>query len=321
MEFFRQTNIDFLGKRRIIIWISVAITAVGMLLVALYGLEYGIDFVGGTEIAVQIRPEPNIAQIRSVMDKAGFSGAEIKSYGRAEQFLIRVREREEGGATTTAVLELLRKGFPERSVELLKSDRVGPKIGAEMRRNAFLAVILAVVAILLYIAFRFEFLYGVGATIALVHDVLIAISAIAIVHHFGILRIEINQSVLAALLTVVGFSINDTVIIFDRIRENRERYKGMNLIKLMNLSINETLSRTINTVLTTMLVLLALLLVGGEVLQGFAFTMLVGIITGAYSSIYLASAFVVEFVQRFQRVDLDAEYRKLREAERAAAQA
>ena len=321
MEFFRQTNIDFLGKRRIIIWISVAITAVGMLLVALYGLEYGIDFVGGTEIAVQIRPEPNIAQIRSVMDKAGFSGAEIKSYGRAEQFLIRVREREEGGATTTAVLEALRKGFPERSVELLKSDRVGPKIGAEMRRNAFLAVILAVVAILLYIAFRFEFLYGVGATIALVHDVLIAISAIAIVHHFGILRIEINQSVVAALLTVVGFSINDTVIIFDRIRENRERYKGMNLIKLMNLSINETLSRTINTLLTTMLVLLALLLVGGEVLQGFAFTMLVGIITGAYSSIYLASAFVVEFVQRFQRVDLDAEYRKLREAERAAAQA
>jgi preprotein translocase SecF subunit len=154
-----------------------------------------------------------------------------------------------------------------------------------------------------------------------VHDVLIAISAIAIVHHFGILRIEINQSVVAALLTVVGFSINDTVIIFDRIRENRERYKGMNLIKLMNLSINETLSRTINTVLTTMLVLLALLLVGGEMLQGFAFTMLVGIITGTYSSIYLASAFVVEFVQRFQRVDLDAEYRKLREAERAAAQA
>ncbi len=324
MEFFSKTNIDFLGKRRFFFLLSLTTSVVGLLVTAIWGLEYGIDFEGGAEIAVEVRPAPDVADLRATIGSAGFRGAEIKSYGQPNQFLIRVKESlttAHGEEPTAAVVSALKQRFPDRSVTLLKSDKVGPKIGAEMRLNALIAVILATVAILLYIAFRFEFVYGLGATVALLHDVVIAISAISIVHHLGILRIEINQSVLAALLTVVGFSVNDTVIIFDRIRENRERHKGMNLIKLMNLSINETLSRTINTVLTTVLVLLAILALGGEVLQGFAFTMLVGIITGTYSSIFIASAFVIWFLQTVRKVDLETEYRRLREAERQAAAA
>ncbi|MCS7176211.1 MAG: protein translocase subunit SecF [Candidatus Kapabacteria bacterium] len=324
MEFFGKTNIDFLGKRRIFFLLSLGFSIIGLTVTAIWGLEYGIDFEGGTEVAIEIRPAPDVGEIRAAIGSAGFRGAEIKSYGKPDQFLIRVKESaadQHGKEPTTAILEALRTRFEGHTVTLLKSDKVGPKIGAEMRLNALLAVIIAIIAILLYIAFRFEFVYGLGATVALVHDVIIAISAIAIVHHLGLLRIEVNQSVLAALLTVVGFSINDTVIIFDRIRENRERYKGMNLIKLMNLSINETLSRTINTVLTTVLVLLSLLFLGGEVLQGFAFTMLVGIITGTYSSIFIASAFVVWFMQTVRKVDLETEYRRLKEAEQQAATA
>ncbi|MCS6965975.1 MAG: protein translocase subunit SecF [Candidatus Kapabacteria bacterium] len=321
MEFFGKTNIDFLGKRRLFFFVSLTTTIVGLLTVTMWGLEYGIDFEGGTEIAVEIRPTPDVGDIRAAVSAAGFRGAEIKSYGKPSQFLIRAKEStitETGQDPATAIMSALEKRFEGHTLILIKSDKVGPKIGAEMRFNALVAVIIAVIAILLYIAFRFEFVYGLGATVALVHDVVIAISAIAIVHHLGLLRIEVNQSVLAALLTVLGFSINDTVIIFDRIRENRERYKGMNLIKLMNLSINETLSRTINTVLTTILVLLAILLLGGEVLQGFAFTMLVGIITGTYSSIFIASAFVVWFLQTVRKMDLESEYRRLREAEQQA---
>lgn len=319
MEFFSRANIDFLGKRRFFLLFSLVLSIVGLLTTAVLGLEYGIDFEGGTEIAVQIQPPPDVSDIRAAIGAAGFHGAEIKSYGRPNQFLIRVKGASGQTESVAAILSTLEKRFPNRQVTLLKSDRVGPKIGTEMRLNALLAVVLSIIAILIYVAFRFEFVYGLGATVALVHDVIIAISAIAIVHHVGLLRIEVNQSVLAALLTVVGFSINDTVIIFDRIRENRERHKGMNLIKLMNMSINETLSRTISTVVTVVLVLLALLFLGGEVLQGFAFTMLVGILTGTYSSIYIASAFVIWFLEKVRKVDLESEYRRLKELERQAA--
>jgi|LJSS01.1.fsa_nt_gb preprotein translocase subunit SecF len=322
MEFFSKTNIDFLGKRRFFFLLSLTISVIGLLVTAIGGLEYGIDFEGGTEVGVAITPAPDVGDIRSAIGAAGFRGSEIKSYGKPNQFLIRVKESvatAHGQDPTTAIITALKQRFEGHQIALLKSDKVGPKIGAEMRLNALIAVILATIAILLYIALRFEFVYGLGATIALVHDVIVAISAIAIVHHLGLLRIEVDQSVLAALLTVVGFSVNDTVIIFDRIRENRERYKGMNLIKLMNLSINETLSRTINTVLTVVLVLLAILFLGGEVLQGFAFTMLVGILTGTYSSIFIASAFVVWYLETVKKVDLETEYRRLKEAERQAA--
>jgi len=198
----------------------------------------------------------------------------------------------------------LKTNFPDYKIEILKVDQIGPKIGKELGLQALLAVILSVIAIMLYIAFRFEFMFGFGAVIALVHDVLFTFSVIVAVHNLGLIDIEIGQSIVAALLTVIGYSINDTVIIFDRIRENREKYKGFDFIRMTNQSINETLSRTVNTVLTVVIVLFTIVILGGPVLQGFAFTMLVGIIIGTYSSVYIASSYTIWFLQKVKKVEL-----------------
>lgn len=308
MEFFGKTNIDFLGKRRIFLVVSVVINLIGLVLLFFGGLRMGIDFQGGTEVAIRFGSSQQTDAVRAAVARAGFQNAEIKSYGKANEFLIRVAEIGGQGETSASakIIDGLRKGFPDQSITVLKEDRIGPKIGSELRTKALIAVLLAIVAILLYIAFRFEFIYGLGAVVALVHDVFVALTFVLIGQKLEILNLEFNQGVLAALLTVVGFSINDTVIIFDRIRENREKHKGMALVPLMNLSINETLSRTINTVLTVVLVLATLLAFGGEVLHGFSFTMLIGIITGTYSSIYIASAFVVWYTERIKKEPVES---------------
>jgi preprotein translocase SecF subunit len=310
MQLFSKTNIDFLSKRYTFVWVSIALNIIGIVAPFVLGLRFGIDFAGGTEIAIQLSKTENVSGIREAIDRAKLAGAEIKSYGQNNQYLIRIPATSYTADPTNAVMETIKAEFPNDTVTLLKKDSIGPKVGEELRNKAALAVLLAVLAIGLYIAFRFEFVYGIGAAIALLHDVLVTLALVTVFSKLGIISLEINQAMIAAFLTVVGFSVNDTVIIFDRIRENREHHKGMNLIRLMNLSINETLSRTINTVATVVLVLLTMVLLGGEVLQGFAFTMLVGIVTGTYSSIYIASSFVVWFVQKVQKVDIEAEYQK-----------
>ncbi|MBP7215342.1 MAG: protein translocase subunit SecF, partial [Candidatus Kapabacteria bacterium] len=223
------------------------------------------------------------------------------------QFLIRVQDF---GDVQTKLLTELQKDYPDNNITVLKVDKIGAKIGAEMRLGAFLAVLLAVVAMLIYIGFRFEFIFGMGAIIALIHDVFVVISFIIIFDALGIMDLEITQNILAGILTVIGYSINDTVIIFDRVRENRELHKGMNFIKLVNMSINETLSRTVNTVLTVVLTLTVLLIFGGPVLEGFAFTMLVGILTGTYSSVYIATNFVIWYMEKVQKQDLETGWRE-----------
>ncbi len=305
MQFLHGTKIDFLGKRKTFIYLSLILNVVGILAPFILGLRFGIDFEGGTEIALQFSERINTSEIREVIDKQ-FEGAEIKSYGKENQFLIRVASNLSKDATTQ-VIQTLKDKYPKETITILKVDTIGPKVGNELRTKALIAVILAIIAIMLYIAFRFEFTYGVGAAIAIVHDVLVTLALVTVFSKLGILNLEVNQSMIAAFLTVVGFSVNDTVIIFDRIRENIERHKGMNMIKLMNMSINETLSRTINTVVTVVMVLLIITLFGGEVLQGFSFTMLVGIITGAYSSIYVASAFVIWYLQNVKKVDVEGD--------------
>lgn len=306
MQFFHETKIDFVGKRQLFFIISAAILIIGLLSTIVLGVEYGIDFEGGTEIAVSFPNDKPIEteQIRDAVNKGGLTGTEIKSYGSGNQFLIRVKDSEKA---PTIVSESLKNypAFSGMNIETLKVDKIGPKIGSELRSQAFIAVFLSVLAILIYIAFRFEFTFGIGAIVALIHDVILTFTVLVIVNYFTPMRLEFDQSILAGMLTVIGFSINDTVIIFDRIRENREKYKGRNFIQMVNTSINETLSRTINTVLTAVLVLLSLVFFGGPVLQGFAFTMLVGIITGTYSSIYIASSFVIWFMEKVKKVDLD----------------
>jgi len=304
MEFFHGTKIDFLSKRKLFFMISTSVIVLGIIAVFVIGPKFGIDFIGGTEMAVRFSPVQSIESVRSTIEKAGFVGSEIKSYGTSDEFLIRLND---GGdkAVSTKVTESLKKAYPNATVTVLKIDRIGPKVGDELRIQASIAVVLAVIAIMLYIAFRFEFVYGIGAIVALVHDVVFAIIAIVIVQKLGIINLEINQASLAAILTVLGYSINDTVIVFDRIRENKELHKGMKLVPLINLSINETLSRTLNTVLTVVVVLTTMTILGGEVLQGFAFTMLVGILIGTYSSIYIASATVVWYLEKVRKVPVD----------------
>ncbi|MBS1912116.1 MAG: protein translocase subunit SecF [Bacteroidetes bacterium] len=316
MRFFHDTHIDFIGKRKMFYIMSVAITVLGLVVAFTRGVEYGIDFEGGTQAAFRFAQPVPTGNIRSAVDGAGFIGAEIKEFNQsANQVLIRVKtehaDAQDQGKPAPKVSDRLQqaltKAFPGNKVELLKVDNIGPKIGKELRLQALYAVIASIIAILLYITFRFEFLFGLGAIIALVHDVLVAFAFAVIFNGVFGLNLEMNQSLLAAFLTVVGFSINDTVIIFDRIRENKQLHKGENLLMLMNRSINETLPRTINTSLTVALVLVILLVFSGEVLRGFAFTMLIGIITGTYSSIYIASAFVVDVLIRQGKLDPHAE--------------
>lgn len=319
MEFFGKTNIQFLDKRKFFFYLSTGINIVGILIVLGLGVRKGIDFEGGTEVTAKFTNSQVTENVRSAMDKGGFQNTEIKQYGKPNEFLIRVKEVSGTGeaAPSVRIKAALTKAFPNESVTLPQTNVIGPKIGEELRTKAVLAVLVAIICILLYIAFRFEFVYGLGAVVSLVHDVCVAFTFVVIFQQLNILNLEFNQGVLAALLTVVGFSINDTVIIFDRIRENRDKHKGMSLITLMDLSINETLSRTINTVLTVVLVLVTILALAGEALHGFAFTMLVGIITGTYSSIYVASAFVVWYMETVNKVDLETPHAKELKAAKA----
>ena len=307
MQFFNKPNIDFMGSRKAFAYFSITITVVGILLAGVLGIELGIDFKGGAEIAIEFEKQIETKQIRSAVDATGMTGSEVKSYGGDNQFLIRVTDIENGAQK---IQDSFTKNIADNKFTVLKIDKIGPKIGGELFTDALWAVLLAVAFILVYIAFRFEFIFGLGAIVALVHDVLVTFSLVAIINHLNIIDLELNQTILAAMLTVIGYSINDTVIIFDRIRENRERHKGMNLIKLINMSINETLSRTVNTVATTVTVLLVLLFFGGPVLQGFAFTMMLGLLFGTYSSIYIASSFVVWYTEKVKKVDLTADQAK-----------
>jgi preprotein translocase SecF subunit len=296
MQYFDKTNIDFVSKRIFFTYFSSILNVVGVILfLFILPLQLGIDFKGGAEIAVAFEKTIDIHTIRKSVETTGMKGSEIKSFGTNNQFLIRVSEIEAGPDKVTNAFN---KSFPNNKFKMLKVDKIGPKMGSEMFTSAVIAVFLAFIAMLIYIAFRFEFIYGVGAIVALVHDVIVTLTLIVIVHYLGIIDIEVNQSFIAGILTVVGYSMNDTVIVFDRIRENKEKHKGLNIDKMVNLSVNETLSRTINTVATVVGVLLILVLFGGPVLQSMAFIMFIGIVTGTYSSVYIASNFVIMLMHK-----------------------
>lgn len=302
MRFFRKTNIDFMGKRRW--WYIISATVIGIGLISLFtrGLDFGIDFLGGTELVVRFERDVEVGAIRSAMERAGFGRAEIKSFGAPNEVLIRTTEQAEGGTIGERMRAGLAADFPDNPFTVLREDKIGPKIGAELRRDAVYAIVASLVAILLYVAFRFKFIYGVGAVVALFHDVVLTLGLVSLFN--GIVpgfNLEIDQNMIAALLTLVGLSVNDTVVIFDRIRENLKVHRSMGFVELINRSINDTLSRTIITSGSVFLVTLILLIFGGEVNRGFAFALTVGISTGTYSTIAIASAVVVEWHERNKR--------------------
>ncbi len=299
MRLFRKTNIDFLGVRKTMYLLSSLVILAGIISLLVKGVDYGIDFRGGTELVLSFNSKPDIAQVRQALGTIGLAQSEIKSFGRDEDLLIRTTEQGEGTVVGDRIKEAIRTTLPDLQFEVLKEDKIGPKIGEELRRDAMYAITASLLVILAYIAIRFTFIYGVGAVVALFHDVLVALGVISMLD--GVipgLNLEITQEVFAAFLTLVGISVNDTVVVFDRIRENLKIYRSMSLHEVINRSLNDTLSRTIITQGTVLLVLIILLFLGGEVTRGFAFTLTVGTIAGTYSSIYIASAIVLDWSLR-----------------------
>ncbi|MCX7984970.1 MAG: protein translocase subunit SecF [Bacteroidetes bacterium] len=301
MRLIKKTKINFLAKRKLFYTISSIFVLIGIASIIFGGLELGIDFRGGTELIVRFTSPVDVAPIRSALVKVGLGRSEIKQYGDDRTYLIRTTEQAEGTLIADKIKNALQQSFVSNTFEVLREEKIGPKIGKELRLDAVYAVIWSLLAILLYIAIRFKYQYGLGAVIALVHDVFTTFAFLTIVNKLFNVNFEITQEVIAAFLTLIGVSVNDTVVIFDRIRENIKIHRSLPLLEVMNKSLNETLSRTIITSGTILLVLLVLLFFGGEVLRGFTLTLTFGIITGTYSSIYIASAFVLDFMNASRR--------------------
>jgi preprotein translocase subunit SecF len=290
MQFFGETRIDFIKQR----WKAIAVSAIIILagvvsMIIKGGPKYGVDFLGGTVIQVHFPQAPDIGDVRQALAGAGYGDIEIKTFGAANEILLRAEKQEEGTAISDAVMNALRQAFPQNPPEERLVESVGPKIGKELRTAAIWATLISLALILVYVSFRFEFIFAVGAVIALFHDVMVTLS------FFSLLDMEVNLTVVAAFLTIVGFSLNDTIVVMDRIRENRRIHRDATIEKLINLSVNQTLGRTIITSLTVFTVVLILLFFGGDVIYNFAFAMTIGVIAGVYSTVYIAAPVVVEW--------------------------
>ncbi len=368
MRLFDNLNIDFLSKRRTAYFVSAALLLVGITSILFRGLELGIDFKGGSEIALSFEQPISISDIRTDLNTIGLGNIEVKTFGGDNGLLVRTelqtipadvfptvtesinnsiekimpgvnrtlvestgesityqldsaavaeelsaRLFEAGFQTITVgedqmlvrvgvadwIEEVLRVKMPDNPFQILKEDKVGPKIGDELKQDSIIAVIFALIVILIYLGFRFKFVFALGAVAALFHDVIITLGVFSIL--YGVvpgLNLEISIIVVAAFLTLVGYSINDTVVVFDRVRENLKIHKTAPLEENINKAINKTMRRTIVTSATTLFVVTVLMFFGGEVLRGFAFTLVFGILIGTYSSIFVASSFVVEYANR-----------------------
>jgi len=289
MEFIKPgTNFDFVGKMKVAFGISMAMIVISIASIVWHGgLNYGIDFAGGTIIQVKFSTPFTIDKIREALRPLGLQGAIIQEYGQGE-ILIRIAAgASEPTGLSDRVAQSLKGALGEKSVEMRRVEMVGPKVGQDLTRKALLAIFFSWVGMLLYIAWRFEFRFGLGAILALVHDTIITVGA------FSILNKEFDLTIVAALLTIIGYSINDTIVVFDRIRENMRKDPKKDLAAVINESVNQTLSRTILTSLTVILVVVVLFFFGGAVIHDFAFPLLVGVTVGTYSSIFIASPLVL----------------------------
>ncbi len=287
-----NTNYDFVGYLKPAVALSVALILVGLAsLLYRGGPNYGVDFVGGTVVHVKFTQPTVIADIRQALETTNVAGGSVQDFGQGgNEFLIRLPVVESGTEDiATKVQQGLVTKFGQQAFEVRRIEAVGPKVGQDLQRKAILAVVFSALVMGIYVAFRFEPRFGIGAAVALFHDVIITFGALSL------MNIEFDLTVVAALLTVVGFSVNDTVIVCDRIRENMRKMRREGLSSIINRSINDTLSRTIITNGTAIIVVIVLYLLGGEVIHGFAFTLLVGFIVGTYSSIYVASPMVLWF--------------------------
>jgi preprotein translocase subunit SecF len=299
MRFFANANYDFLGRRRIAYLITLAIMLPGLLVVLLRGVNYSVEFTGGTLIQVQTEKPVDVAAVRNALGARGVEGAEIQTFGSDRELVIRARLAQRGAdqndleATSGALQSALDAALGAGNYTILRTEAVGPKVGGELRHKALMAILLSFLAVLAYLAYRFEWRFGVAAVIATAHDIIASIAFI------GIARLEVSLFVVAGLMTIIGYSLNDTIVIFDRIRENLHLRKREHFSDILNRSINETLPRTVFTGTTALGSLLALTLLGGDVVRPFALLMLFGVIVGTFSSIFIASPALLEIEKRW----------------------
>ncbi len=277
-----QPKIDFLSKRKLFLAFSAFLLIGSLVSLAVQGLNFGVDFRGGILIEVRTNGPADLPDLRSRLNNLDIGGVTLQEFGAPTDVLINVQRQEGAEAEQLAVIELVKAELGDVVAEYRRTEFVGPKVGDELRQAGILATVLALTAIGLYIWFRFEWQFAVAALIALVHDV------VATIGFFSVLQIEFNLATLAAVLTIAGYSINDTVVVFDRVREMLRRFKKMAITDLLNLALNLTLSRTLLTSVTTLLALIALYVFGGEVIRGFTSGLIWGVLIGTYSSIALA---------------------------------
>lgn len=323
LRLVKETKINFIGQRKKTLFLSIGIIVIGLAsLVARGGVRMGVDFTGGVQVEVGITASDggtiDIGEVRNAVEAAGYDSRNIQRLGGSNinNFLVHVKETTSGddisgeqsavdigSATSTEILQELRNHFGSGAVDLRGVASVGPKIGAELRGAAIQAIVLALLLVMVYVSWRFEFRFGVATLVAVLHDVLMVVGL------FSIFNKEMTLSIVAALLTLVGYSVNDTIVVFDRIREElRKKQRRETIENIFNTGINATLSRTILTSLTTLFVVGALFVYGGTVIHDFAWVLLVGIIVGTYSSIFVAAPLVVEWQKRVE----------IREAEKSA---
>ena len=285
-----DTNIDFVGKRKLAFVFSIVLIVIGLAsLLVKGGPDYGIDFAGGTLVQVKFANPTDAAAIKKAMDGLDLGDPVVQRFGDGQnEFLIRVEESSaELQGLAQQIETSLEKTYEKDSVDIRRVEMVGPQVGKDLRSKGLKAILYAMLGILVYISWRFEFRFAVGAIVALVHDVVITLGA------FSLFGKEIDLPIIAAFLAIIGYSLNDTIIVYDRIRENLGKHNKQNFEFIVNRSINETLSRTLLTSGTTMLVILALFILGGGVIHNFAFAMLVGVLIGTYSSIFVASPILI----------------------------
>ncbi|HUL36266.1 MAG TPA: protein translocase subunit SecF [Thermodesulfobacteriota bacterium] len=289
-----NTRIDFIGKKKYTLWISAIVLLISLGSVFLFGgLKYGVDFAGGILIQVKFSKPVDISEVRNAMDTIGSKEAMVQAFGGENEYLIRVEKASEDLEALAKKIQVsLQEQFKGKPLEIRRVEVVGPKVGKDLKEKAMLAVGLSFLAILIYVAWRFKQVsYGLGGIVALFHDVIVTYGAISIV------GIEYSLNVMAVILTIIGFSINDTIVIFDRVREDVKKFRKEDLETIFNTAINETLGRTILTSGTVMMVVLILFFFGGPVIHDFAFALIVGLITGTYSTVYIASPVVLFWEQ------------------------
>lgn len=278
-----NTNINFMGHRKLWLILSVVVAVVSVVSLSTRGLNFGLDFTGGALIEVSYPTAPDLAEVRATLAENGFSDAMVQPFGTAREIVVRLQSEDNEQASaeiSTQVLAALAKVDPD--VEMRRVEFVGPQIGRELAEQGGLALLFALFGILIYVTFRFQWRFAVAAVAALVHDLLIVTGVVSL------LQADFDLTVVAALLAVIGYSLNDTIVLFDRLRENFRTVRKKTPLELTNLSINQMLGRTVMTSLTTLLVLVALFYFGGEIIHAFAFTLIAGVVVGTYSSIYIA---------------------------------